>query len=37
MRGRFFLADDQVDPAPGVLVFPEAFGVGERLIVEDSR
>lgn len=37
MRGEFFVADGQAGPVPGVLVFPEAFGLGDHAISRAKR
>ncbi len=37
MNGRLFLPDDTGAPTPGVLVFPEAFGLGEHAISRARR
>ena len=37
MTGQFFVAGNHARPVPGVLVFPEAFGIGEHAIGRAQR
>jgi len=37
MNGKLFLPDDASSPRPGVLVFPEAFGLGDHAISRARR
>jgi len=37
MTGQFFVAENHASPVPGVLVFPEAFGIGEHAIGRARR